>query len=454
MNTVKALPRVPRLTSLININRFLANPIPVLELYVKTYGDTFAFNLGGGPNRAIGSVNPVFAQHVLQKHHRRYAKSALQTETLAEFIGQGLLTSEGPYWLRQRRLIQPGFHRDKLAALVDIMHNVVDRFLPRFDEAAATDQPLEIVDTSMEMAFRIVAETLFSKGMTEQELRSLSGNVSQLQSFFIRRIRQPYKSLWFRVSGQLRKHQELAKASQRIMLRIIEERRSQEGEHNDLLDMLLSSRYEDTGEGMSDKQLLEESLILFLAGHETSANALAWTFHLLSQHPAVVQRLREEMGTVLEGRRATFYDLPQLHYNRQVIQESMRLYPPAWIMDRVALEDDEVLGYKVPKGTMMVPFIYGIHHSPSIWPDPKRFDPDRFSKEQSKDRPAYAYLPFGGGPRLCIGNNFAMMEMQLVVARLIERYDFLPVEGQKVDLLPLVTLRPRGGILLEVKSRK
>lgn len=218
--------------------------------------------------------------------------------------------------------------------------------------------------------------------------------------------------------------------------------------------MLLETRYEDTGEGMTDQQLLEESLILFVAGHETSANALAWTWYILCQHPEVVEKIRAEIKTVLGDQTPTFETITQLEYLHQVIQESMRLYPPAWITDRIPIEDDECEGHFLPKDKIVGIYIYGVHHSPLYWPDPEKFDPARFTKEEIKNRPAYAYLPFGGGPRFCIGSNFAMMEMQLILSRMIQRFDIELVPDQMIELSPLITLRPKNGIHVQVKQRE
>jgi cytochrome P450 len=217
--------------------------------------------------------------------------------------------------------------------------------------------------------------------------------------------------------------------------------------------MLLDARYEDTGEGMNEKQLLDETLILFVAGHETSANALTWTWYLLSQHPEAVVKIRREIVEKIGDRPPEFADLPKLEYLTQVIEESMRLFPPAWITDRVAVDDDQYNGIDIPKGIAVVTYIYGAHHSPDYWPEPEKFIPERFSKENKKKQAPFSYLPFGGGPRLCIGNNFAMMEMQLALARLVPRYDFQLAEGQSIELQPLITLRPKNGIMMKFDLR-
>ena len=448
-NTTKSLPVVPRLRSIKNILRFVRNPIPILEEYGEEFGDTFTFYIGG-KDMGILSTNPDFVQHVLQKNHRNYHKSEVQTKILGRYVGKGLLTSDGPYWLQQRRLIQPGFHRKKLAALVDIMQNEIDDYLNKLDTQKNHNKVVDISKAMMELTFRVVAKSLFGSRVEEQDLNELGQNITILQEFIIKQIRQPFLLPWFKISGQMKHHKNISDHSKSIIMKYIHKRRKEAGEHDDLLDMLINARYEDTGEGMTDQQLLDESLIIFVAGHETTANAMTWTWYLLSQHPDVIQKIKKELSEVLGKRSPTFEDLPKLAYLSQVIQESMRVYPPAWITDRVAIEDDEIEGYHIPKGTIVAPFIYGVHHSKNLWNQPDQFDPSRFEKSKLKDQHSFAYLPFGGGPRLCIGNNFALMEMQLIIARMIRRFDLELVEGQNIELMPMVTLRPKENLMMKV----
>ncbi len=447
----RQLPSFSRYHSIKNLSRFVSNPINVLKEYMEAKGDTFSIHMGVN-QKAIVSCNPDFIQHVLQKKHRIYHKSPIQTKTLGRFLGKNLLTADGPYWLKQRRLIQPGFHRDRLTALVQIMLLEVDTFLDRFDKKIEKQNEIEIVHEMMEVAFRVVAKSLFSTSLNEKDLDHLSENVTVLQEFIIKQVRMPFLNPWFKISGQIKKMDQRTTASNNIVLNYISERRKNKGDQNDLLNMLLDARYEDTGEGMTNEQLLAESLILFVAGHETSANAMSWALYLLSQNEAAVDRIRQELTQVLGDRDPVFSDFPKLTYLTQVIQETMRLFPPAWITDRISTEEDEINGYPIPKNSMMVPFIYGVHHHPDFWNDPEKFDPSRFEKEKVKQRHPYAYLPFGGGPRLCIGNNFAMMEMQLVIARMVQRYDFVLVQDHPIDLQPLVTLRARHGIKLNIRK--
>ena len=445
------IPTIPRLRETFNIFRFVKNPIPILNSYLNDYGDTYRFHMGL-IQEGIVTTNPAFIRYILQQNNRNYAKSDIQKDKLGYFVGNGLLTADGPYWLQQRRLIQPGFHRDRLQALTAIIQSVIDEFMNDLDQLARSNTPFDIYEKMMELAFRIVARSLFSTSVNEEELGLLSTNITKIQAFLIRWIRQPFLVPWFRLTGAKKQARQLADDSDKLILRFIRERRASGIQHDDLLDMLLAARYEDTGEGMTDKQLLDESLILFVAGHETTANALAWTWYLLCQHPVAVAKVRAELAQ-LNGQNPNFADLPKLTYMRQVIEESMRLYPPAWITDRIAIQADEFEGITIPKGTLVVPYIYGVHHHAGLWPKPELFEPERFNKEANAEREPFAYMPFGGGPRLCIGNNFAMMEMQLVLATMLNRYDVQLIEDQQIELMPMVTLRPRYGIQIRLSKR-
>ncbi len=445
---------VPILEALINGFKHFNNPIPLLTKYLKANNDVYAFKALGSVSRyGITTRDPKIIQHVLQKNHRNYTKSEITKRTVGRFIGQGLLTSDGEYWLRQRRLIQPGFHRKKIAGLVDLMLEVIDDFTIKIDQAAETGEVIDIYKYMMELTFRIIAKSIFSKSMSEEELHKLDETISNSQGFIIRQIRQPYFNWWYKWSGLLKKNVERSKVSQQIILKYIQERRKNPADTDDLLNMLLSTRYEDTGEGMTDTQLLDEVMILFIAGHETTANAMAWIWYLLAEHPHDLQKLRQEYKNILGDQIPTFEDVPKLIYTKQVIEETMRLYPPAWVLDRTSINADQVGDVYIPPNTLMVLFTYGVHHSEKLWDNPEAFIPDRFTKENMKKQPAFSYFPFGGGPRLCIGNNFAMMEMQLILTQLIRRYEFELVENQEIVPQTLITLRPKNGIRVRVRRR-
>lgn len=447
-NTIQS---VPRLQTFRNAFRLVYNPIPVIQSNIQNYGKTHSFYLAG-IKKGFLSSEPDFVQYFMQKNHRNYRKSKVQTEQLKRYLGNGLLTSDGAYWLKQRRLIQPGFHRKRLAALVQIIDATVEEFIEGF-RADCQKGPVDIYHQMMELTFQVVIKSLFSSGMTDEELSRISNNITEVQEFFIQQVRMPFLNPWFKLSGQTRAAAKKAEEMNYILLDIIKSRRSGEVVEDDLLQMLLEARYEENNEGMTDQQVLEEAIILFVAGHETTANAMAWTWYLLSQHPECVQKIRTELDTVLGNKTPSFDQLPQLEYLTQVIQESMRIYPPAWITDRVAIEDDEIKGHFIPKDSMVIAYIYGMHHDPDIWENPEAFLPERFSKSAKKERHSLAYMPFGAGPRLCIGNNFALMEMQLILAKMIQAFDLQLVPNQKIEIQPLITLRPRNGIKLQFLDR-
>ncbi|GJM34939.1 MAG: cytochrome P450 [Saprospiraceae bacterium] len=453
MAALKKLPVVSPIRTLARITRFTTNPISVLEEYLEDYGESFIMYMGGS-QRSIITTNPDFAQYVLQKNHRNYKKSSIQTEHLGQFIGQGLLTSNGAYWLQQRRLIQPGFHRNRLAGLVNLIQEVIDEYLEDFDVIVKAGKPIDIYPSMMRLTFRIVVRALFSASLKEADLERLSVIISEIQEFVIRIIRQPFLRPIFRLQGQYRKHIRLMHEANEIILSIIRERRASGKEQDDLLQMLLDARYEDTGKGMTDQQLIEEATILTVAGHETTANAMSWTWYLMSQHPEAVKKMRAEQNQILQNGPLAFENLRQLTYTTQVIEESMRIYPPAWITDREAIEADEFEGIPIPKGTVVVPYIYGLHHSSQLWDQPATFRPERFAPEANKQHHSFRYLPFGAGPRMCIGNNFAIMEMQLILSSMLQRYDFKLAPNAQIAARPLVTLRPKNGVPMLFTDRR
>lgn len=436
-------PTVPLRVSLPNMLRLYRDPIGVFTRYRERYGSNFFVPVGGARHTLL-TTDPEVVQHVLQRNHRNYYKSEIQSTQLAKYLGHGLLTNNGDDWLRQRRLIQPGFHRERLQHLVALMQEVIAEQVAQLADAAAEQRPVDTLAFTLETAFRIIARTLFSQGLGERELHELSRGITELQEFVVTPIRLPFLRPFLRWSGVEGRYLQKSALLFQQLQRLIDERRRSGEQRDDLLQMLLDSRYEDTGQAMTPRRLLEELVILFVAGHETSANALTWTLYLLAHHPRVAAQVREEIGSVPLDM-ARLRELPLL---TQVVEESMRLYPPAWITDRVALNDDVVNGIELPAGTVVAPFIYGLHHHPDFWPQPEQFRPDRFTASARQQRPAFAYLPFGSGPRQCIGNSFAMMEMQLAIAAIVRRFELNPLNKRPVGKRALVTVRPARKVWL------
>jgi cytochrome P450 len=455
-----ALPRLPRWRSLLRSFALAKDPLPVLNQTLAHYGDTVELFIGG-VEKSILTRDPGLTQHILQKNHRNYAKSKF-TQGFSRYIGHGLLTNEGPDWLRQRRLIQPGFHRQRVAALTGLMQEITAETLAPVAAKAAGTGGAVIVDVHelmTRLTFRIIARSVFSTNFPEAELDRLARLITEIQAFFVRSIRQPYLKPWFHLKGQFKYHDALAAELRSLLAGLIAQRQhanAQPGASppDDLLQMLLDVRYEDSGEPMSRDRLIDESLILLVAGHETSANALTWLVYLLAHHPQEAESIQTEMASVLAGRPPTFEDLPRLSKALHAVQETMRCYPPAWMVDRVALADDEYNGLRIPKGTLFSLYFHGLHHDAKYWPAPDEFRPARFAPGQERPVQANAYVPFGGGPRLCIGMQFALTEMQLVTLELLRQFDIEWVPSQPpVTMQPLITLRPRQDFKVQLRLR-
>jgi len=421
--------------------RFLADPLPSIENLRDTYGDTVHSRFG--PFRFIFVHNPDDVRHVLVDNHRNYIKSR-SYEGLRLVMGNGLVTSEGDFWRRQRRLSQPAFHRRRLETMSQTMADRVSLTATQWHERSG-GAPLKVDfhEEMMQMTLGIVGQTLFGLDLSHESSTlgpAVSCVLQHANEFAESFVRIP---LWVPTPSNMRFRQQ-KKLLDAAVHKIISERRANPGDHGDLLSMLMAVTGDSDDDRMTDAQLRDEVMTLFLAGHETIATAMSWTFMLLSQHPEVAVRVRDELNSVLGDDPVRFEDLPKLPYTGSVIDEAMRLYPPAWIIERQALEDDTVGGYRVPKGAVVAVSPWGLHHSPKLWKDPKRFDPDRFSAEARAEHPKYAYLPFGGGPRFCIGNNFALMEAKIILATFVRQFD-IDIPHTPVPI-PRVTLRPVGGM--------
>jgi cytochrome P450 len=413
------------------------NPIGTMEESMRNFNGTYTVNLGS--RKLIATQDPGFIDYVLRANHKNYHKSAIQTEELGKFLGKGLLTANGDYWLKQRRLIQPGFHMDKIHALYAIIRKTVDDFIDTFPTGK-----VDVYPHMHKLAFEIVINSLFNIKVPQQTRDTLNEFIHEVQAFVIKDLRQPHKSWWFNVSGEVRKNLQRAKDARTIIREIINTRKQSNQKFNDLLDMLLDARYEDTGEPMHEDQVIDEILIVLIAGHETTANALSWTLYLLANHTKELTELRHVTKSL------TLAEVVTNDHLAAVIKESMRLYPPAWISDRVALQDDAYNKFSYPKGSIIILFYYGLHRDQKYWDNPKAFIPARFLKENEDKRKPKAYYPFGGGPRLCIGNNFAMAEMAIFLQRMISTFEVEPTD-QQPNLNPLITLRP-DSILLNIKK--
>jgi len=417
-----------------------------LGFYLKMreqYGDIVGFRLGTMP--VVMLSHPKYAKHVLLDHPDRYTKGGMP-ERLRPALGNGLLLSEGEFWLRQRRLMQPAFHRERLAGLVETIAASAEKHFAGWQAQSSLDIAADMLKLTLGIA---------GKGLFGAELGGKADAVGpalavaleeanrRLLAFFDVPISVPTPS-----NLRLRS---AVKALDEVVFEIIEQRRRGQSAGNDLLTLLMEARDEESGAAMDDRQLRDEVMTLFLAGHETTASALAWLCYLLASHPEEQERLRAEALSVVGDRPVRDADLPRLERLSQALNEAMRLYPPAWGIPRATRVDDEIDGYDVPRRTLVFVSTYVIHRHPEFWPSPDVFDPDRFSKQRSEGRPRHAFLPFGTGQRTCIGGSFATVESLVTMATLLRRYRLLPVQEHPVEPLPLVVLRAKHGIMVRLE---
>jgi len=400
-----------------------------------------------------------YVKRILLDNVANYPKSVTYRNNLRPFLGNGLLISEGDFWQRQRRLAQPAFHLRRLKALAAAMAEAATRMSADWQHGKVLDVMAAMNAVTMEM----VAATLFGADVSS-DIGAVAGAMSVLGEETGRVRPSAFFELpEFVTRPRGRKFTEAVATLDAIVNRIVAQRRAEmdrgAAPRDDLLSMLLEARDEETGEGMTDRQLRDELVTLFLAGHETTAIALTWTFHLLAQNPGAETKLQAEVDTVLgTGSTArdapTFEDLERLPYARMVAEEAMRLYPPAYVFSRRAAGEDQLGPWRMPRGAHIIISPYALHRRPDYWPDPDSFQPERFAANAPAERPKHAYLPFGGGPRICIGNSFAMMEHAIVLAAVVRRWRLESIPGREVRTEPRITLRPRGGLPMRVLSRQ
>lgn len=446
-STLTLPPKAPRYRSILRLQRFIQNPIPFMNENLQRYGDTYCFSLRYNKVNIL-TVDPDVIQHILRKNVSNYEKPVASTNALGRFIGKGLLLATGEQHIQQRKLMAPGFRPKSLSKLVGLMHQEIGAYFDELDQQIKTKPMVTIDEVMRAMTFRVMSKAIYGEDMDREMMLAFSDRFQTLQQFLTNLVRIPALMKWYNLNGKTKFYEKIAEENNAVILQLIAQRRSIPLK-DDLLGMLMDCRYDD-GTGMSDRQLLEESLILYVAGHETASNILSWMVYLLEQHPECIEKIKEE-ATSFAGAVPTFEELIRMEYFNQVIDECLRLYPPSWITDRVALEDDHIKGFDIPKGARVIPFIYGLHHSEKLWSEPEQFKLERFTKEARKHRHNFAHMPFGAGPRMCIGRNFAMLEMKMIILEVIKRYDFSLVKDQKIALLPAVTLKPRNGIRFNLK---
>jgi len=417
-----------------------------LQKLSRKYGDIVYFRFG--PQDVFFLNHPDYIKDVLVTHHQSFMKGrALQRAK--RLLGEGLLTSEGDFHRRQRRLAQPAFHRGRIASYGAVMTAYAARASSRWRDG----ETLDISQEMMRLTLAIVGKTLFDADV-EAEADEIGAALTAVMELFDYLL-MPFSELLEKLPlPHVRRFQRAKDRLDETIYRIIEERRAGLEDRGDLLSMLLAARDEEGDGGqMSDLQVRDEVMTLFLAGHETTANALTWTWYLLSQHPEVETKLHEELAAVLEGREPTVEDVPRLRYTEMVLSESMRLYPPAWAIGRLALKDYEVGGYVIPARSLVLLSPYVTHRDERFFPQAERFDPKRWTQEARESRPQFSYYPFGGGTRRCIGEGFAWMEGVLLVAALARDWRMRLVPNHRVETMPVITLRPKHGMRMTVGKR-
>jgi cytochrome P450 len=384
---------------------------------------------------------PEYIEHVLVTNHANYRKSHFLRHMLGPLLGDGLLISEGEFWRRQRRIAAPAFHRKRIADFVGTMVSCTEATLARWD---VKTEPFDVAADMMALTLSIIARTMFSRDVSGEveAVRRLMDIVVTLRPSVLDLLGLPE---WL-PRRQPPAYRRAIAEFDALVSRFLAEQRASGINPGDLLSMLLAARDSETGEGMSDKQLRDEILTIFLAGHETTANAVSWTWYLLARNPEAEARLHDELDRVLGGRAPNADDLAKLKWTRMVIEEAMRLYPPAHTIMRTAIGEDRIGGVRVPPGALITISIYVTHRNPNLWPEPERFDPERFAPAAVARRHRFAYLPFGGGPRICIGSSFAIAEAQVIIAVIAQRYRLPLAPGRLVEPIGLVTLRPKTGL--------
>jgi cytochrome P450 len=392
-------------------------------------------------------TNPDYVKYILQDNYKNYIRGK-SVETGRVLLGNGLPLIDGEFWLRERRMLQPAFHRERLGKLTNTVTNVIDTFMQDWDGKVKNNQPLDLDDEMMRLTLTVIIKSMFSAKI-DDKIHSLSHAFNVASKFMLWRSQQMWAPpLSVPIPRNVEYNRALKILNDTIYPLITESRKNPK---DDLLGMMLETRDADTGEGMTDRQARDEVVTIFFAGHETTAATMAWAFYLLSEHPEIEERMRAEVKKILNGRLPTFTDLPKFVYMQQAINEVLRLYPAAYLFAREALVDDTIDGYSVPANTLIFISPFVTHRDPKYWPDPERFDPDRFMPDQAASRPRHVYFPFGEGPHVCIGNNFAVMEMQLILAMALQRFRLRLIPNHPIAFKPEATLRPKYGMKMTIE---
>lgn len=441
-------PPGPKGTRVMGVMReFNRDSLGFIERMQREYGDIVWSRFLYVP--AVFLYHPNEIEYVLATNAKNFRKAmTLRSNFFQRLVGNGLLTSEGEEWKRQRRLTSPAFHRERVAGYADVMVDYSNRLIAGWRDGETRDMHREMARLTLE----IVVRCLFNADVAN-DVDHIGETLSQMVKPFAAQA-----TLKWILNNRLPtpehiKFNRLARKIDNVVYRIIDERRAAGKDEGDLLSMLLAA-HDDDGTGMNNQQLRDEVMTLFLAGHETTALTLAWTWYLLGKNPDVEARFHAELDHVLGGREATFADLPRLKFTEQIARESMRLYPPAYGLGREAINDCEIAGYRIPAGTQVFMFQWVTQRDARFFDDPSTFRPERWTEEFEARLPRYAYFPFGGGPRACIGASFAMMEIVLVLATIGQKFRLELLPDHPVETYPAMSLRPKGGVKVQVQNRR
>jgi cytochrome P450 len=431
--------RLSRLQSLASSYKILRDPIALLTGRMKRFGNSYSVVIPG-KGRVIITQDANFINYVFRENHTNYHKANLVTKEAVKQIGSSLLFTNGEDWRKQRRLIQPAFHHANIQQLFQTVVNTVDTFIADFPEGEKVD----VFPLMRRLSFSVLINSLFDINIPHSMTEELSKAFVDMQEFMIRDIFQPFRRIMYPFTGQERKIAARWENVRNVLRGIIAQRRASEESHHDLLNMLLGSRYEDTGEAMDDELLISELLVLLFAGHETTGSTLSWLLYLIASDETVLEKLKNKIADI------DIMDSPRDNYINAVINESMRLYPSVWVSERLTVNDDEFGGFSYPAGTSILTYLYGMHRHSGYWDDAERFNPERFlTPEGTINKNIKNYFPFGAGPRMCVGNNFAMAEISFVLYMIFKKFD-IKATSTPVPW-PLLTMRPRE-VILNIKK--
>lgn len=443
-------PKVPGYPVVGALPGLLRGQLDFLESARRRYGDVYELDLGF--IQATVLCHPRHAQHILLDNARNYTKGGPLWDSIRTFIGNGLPVSEGEFWKRQRRMIQPAFHHQRLVALTGRMVEAIDECLEDWEPAARSGQPFDVAQAFTRMTMHVLVRTVFGGSVEPAEALQVGRSLAYIIDYMLQASLTNALPGWVPVPGRERYREELRRMDE-IVARVIARGRQGGQSQDTLISLLLDMVDSESGERMTDAQLRDEAVSLFAAGYETTSVAMSWAYHFLTREPHIAGRLQAGVDRVLGGRSPRFEDLSALGYTRGVLQEALRLYSPTYWLPRTAVEDDMVDGYRIPAGRMVGVFSHLLHRHPEVWSEPLKFDPERYTPERSEGRHKLAWIPFGAGQRQCIGKEFALMEGQLILARIAQRYEVSAVPGREARLHLGTTLRAKDGVWVHLAAR-